>query len=46
MPDAAHTRADRAVAYRAMHLAAELLAGAGVSVILDAPAGRTGCGWI
>src|SRR5205809_2864448 len=36
LPDAAHTRADRAVAYRAMEWAAELLP----SVILDAPYGH------
>lgn len=36
MPDSQHTRHDRAIAYRAMHLAAELLLGSGVSVILDA----------
>lgn len=40
MPDSPHTRADRAVAYRAMHLAAELLAACGQSVILDAPYGH------
>ena len=32
-----HTEADRHVAYRAMHWAAELLARAGRNVILDAP---------
>ncbi|MGA1998149.1 MAG: ATP-binding protein [Bryobacteraceae bacterium] len=32
-----HTEADRHAAYRAMHFAAELLARAGRSVILDAP---------
>jgi predicted kinase len=36
LPDAAHTRADRAIAYRAMEWAAELLP----SVILDAPYGH------
>ncbi len=36
MPGAAHTRADREVAYRAMHLAAELLARCGQSVIVNA----------
>lgn len=40
MPGAAHTRADREVAYRAMHLAAELLLAAGASAILDAPYGH------
>jgi predicted kinase len=40
MPDAAHTREDRRVAYRAMHLAAELLLRAGAGVILDAPYGH------
>jgi predicted kinase len=40
LPDSGHTRADRAAAYRAMHYAAELLLGHGVSVILDAPYGH------
>lgn len=40
MPDSPHTREDRAVAYRAMHFAAELLVGGGQSVILDAPYGH------
>lgn len=40
MPAAAHTRADREVAYRAMHFAAELLVQAGVAAILDAPYGH------
>lgn len=40
MPDSPHTRADRAVAYRAMHFAAELLLAAGAGVILDAPYGH------
>jgi len=40
LPDAPHTRADRMVAYRAMAWAAELLLGAGASVILDAPYGH------
>ncbi len=40
MPEAAHTRADRRVAYRAMAFAAELLAGCGQTVILDAPYGH------
>ncbi len=40
MPDSPHTRADRAVAYRAMHMAAELLVRHGVSVIVDAPYGH------
>ena len=40
LPGAAHTREDRAVAYRAMLFAAELLDGAGASVILDAPYGH------
>lgn len=40
LPDAAHTRADRRVAYRAMHWAAELLLNAGQGVVLDAPYGH------
>jgi NAD(P)-dependent dehydrogenase (short-subunit alcohol dehydrogenase family) len=40
MPGASHTRADRAVAYRAMHFAAELLLAAGASAVLDAPYGH------
>jgi predicted kinase len=40
LPDAAHTRADRAVAYRAMLFAAELLQSAGAGVVLDAPYGH------
>ena len=40
MPDSPHTRADRAVAYRAIHFAAELLLTNGLSVILDAPYGH------
>lgn len=40
LPGAAHTRADREVAYRAMHFAAESLLRAGASVILDAPYGH------
>jgi predicted kinase len=40
LPGDAHTRADRQVAYRAMHFAAELLLGAGASAILDAPYGH------
>jgi predicted kinase len=36
LPDAAHTRADREVAYRAMEWAAEMLPG----VVLDAPYGH------
>jgi predicted kinase len=40
LPDAAHTRADREVAYRAMQLAAELLRDAGAGVVLDAPYGH------
>lgn len=40
LPHAAHTRADREVAYRAMHLTAESLLGAGVNAILDAPYGH------
>jgi len=39
LPGAAHTREDRAVAYRAMEWAAELVHAAGGSVILDAPYG-------
>lgn len=42
MPHAAHTRADREVAYRAMHWAAELLLAAGAGVVLDAPYGHAG----
>ncbi len=41
LPNSAHTRADRAIAYRAMHMAAELLLSHGASVILDAPYGRS-----
>jgi len=41
LPGAAHTRADRAVAYRAMQFAAELLHGAGAGVVLDAPYGHS-----
>jgi len=37
LPDAAHTRADRRVAYRGMHFAAELLLAAGAAAVLDAP---------
>jgi predicted kinase len=40
LPGAAHTRADRAVAYRAMLFAAELLQQAGAGVVLDAPYGH------
>jgi predicted kinase len=40
LPGAAHTRADREVAYRAMHFAAELLLAAGAGAILDAPYGH------
>ena len=40
LPGAAHTRAARQVAYRAMHLAAELLLAAGAGAILDAPYGH------
>ncbi len=40
LPTARHTRNDREVAYRAMHFAAELLLGAGVTAILDAPYGH------
>jgi predicted kinase len=40
MPDSPHTRADRRVAYRAMHFAAELLLACGTGVILDAPYGH------
>ena len=40
LPGAPHTREDRRVAYRAMHLAAGLLVEYGVSVILDAPYGH------
>jgi len=40
LPRAAHTCADRAVAYRAMHLAAELLLAVGAGAILDAPYGH------
>jgi uncharacterized protein len=41
LPGAPHTRADREVAYRAMHFAAELLLRSGTRVILDAPYGHT-----
>ena len=37
LPGAAHTRADRQVAYRGMHFAAELLLAAGAGAVLDAP---------
>ena len=37
LPGASHTRADRAVAYRAMLFAAELLQAAGSGAVLDAP---------
>jgi len=37
LPRAAHTRADREVAYRGMHFAAELLLAAGAGAVLDAP---------
>ncbi len=40
LPEAAHTRADRRVAYRVMHFAAELLLASGVWTILDAPYGH------
>jgi predicted kinase len=40
LPGAAHTRADRAVAYRAMLFAAELMEGAGAAIVLDAPYGH------
>ncbi len=40
LPGAAHTRDDRRAAYRAMHLAAELLLDAGAGAILDAPYGH------
>src|SRR5579862_1236748 len=37
LPNAAHTREDRAAAYRAMHFAVELLLAAGAGAVLDAP---------
>jgi len=37
LPHASHTRADREVAYRGMHFAAELLLAAGAGAVLDAP---------
>jgi predicted kinase len=40
LPGAAHTRADRRVAYRAMHFAAELLLDADAGAVLDAPYGH------
>ena len=40
LPDSAHTRQDRAVAYRAMHLGAELLAASCATVIVNACYGR------
>jgi predicted kinase len=40
LPKAAHTRADRQAAYRAMHFAAELLLRHDASIILDAPYGH------
>ena len=36
MPESRHAKPDRDIAYRTMHLAAEMLLGAGHSVILDA----------
>ena len=40
MPHAGHTRADREIAYRAMHFAVELLLAAGAGAVLDAPYGH------
>lgn len=40
LPNAHHTREDRAVAYRGMLFAAEFLLNTGASVILDAPYGH------
>ena len=40
MPNALHTREDRAIAYRAMLFAAELLLAAGAGAVLDAPYGH------
>jgi predicted kinase len=40
MPAASHTRADREIAYRAMHFAAELLLAAGAGAVIDAPYGH------
>lgn len=40
MPDGRHTRAEREIAYRAMHWAAELLLAAGAGAVLDAPYGH------
>ena len=40
LPHAAHTRADRQAALRAMEFAAELLAGADSAAVLDAPYGH------
>src|SRR6202035_4511744 len=40
LPNAPHNRADRQVAYRAMHLAAELLLRSRAGAILDAPYGH------
>ena len=40
VPGASHTRADRQIAYRAMHFAAELLLAAGAGAVLDAPYGH------
>jgi len=40
MPNARHTRADREIAYRAMHWATELLLAAGAGAVLDAPYGH------
>lgn len=37
LPGASHSRADRQVAYRGMHFAAELLLAAGAGAVLDAP---------
>ena len=40
MPHARRTRADREVAYRTMHWAADLLLAAGAGAVLDAPYGH------
>jgi predicted kinase len=40
IPESAHTRSDRRIAYRAMHFAAEILLHQGGGIILDAPYGH------
>lgn len=40
IPESAHLRSDRRIAYRAMHFAAEILLEQGGGIILDAPYGH------